>query len=171
MITTQNKKRINILTFAVICLFAAQFMTKYKANKLKKRVDALENKVVTTHYAALKDFSAIDFTLTQSIIQIESSGYSEAYNTHSGAVGLMQLRPVIYNKLCGLTKKQAFEPANNIACGTLFVRHLLRKYGGNLEKALLFYNNGYIVTNEQYAEKVLAYLEKEFDKTELTMVR
>ncbi len=168
MITVKNRRNIRILA---VCAFFAFFLVHLEVVQLHNEIKELSNKIQNVHYAALKDFSAIDFTLTQSIIQIESSGNPQAYNSNSGAVGLMQLRPIIYNKLCGLTKKEAFDPQNNVACGTLFIKHLLRKYGGNLEKALLFYNNGYIVTNEEYAEKVLAFLEKEFDKPELNVLR
>jgi len=171
MITIKNKRKIYWLSVAVGVLFIDSCVNSIKIDRLQERVANLEHKLPEIKYAPLESFFAIEPDLAKSIIQVESSGNPEAYNPNSKAVGLMQLRPVIYNKLCGLTKKEAFDPQNNVACGTLFIKHLLRKYGGNLEKALLFYNNGYIVTNEEYAEKVLAFLEKEFDKSESDVIR
>jgi soluble lytic murein transglycosylase-like protein len=93
------------------------------------------------------------------MIIIESSNNARAYNKATGAVGLMQLTPVIYKNLCGLTKEEAFEPEKNVACGSLFMAHLMKKYKGNIEKALLHYNNGYHIRNKEYGKKVLKVLD------------
>lgn len=96
-----------------------------------------------------------DEKLLNAVIKIESSYDERAFNKSSGAVGLMQLTPVIYKNLCGLTKEEAFERDRNIACGDLYLHILMKKYNGNLEKALIFYNNGYVVKNPGYANKVM----------------
>jgi len=96
------------------------------------------------------------FDILKAIIQVESGGNPNAYNKSSGACGLMQLTPIIYKNLCRLTKKEAMEPSKNIACGTLYMTHLLKIYNNNLELALLHYNSGYAKTNHAYAKKVLS---------------
>lgn len=94
----------------------------------------------------------VDPKLIDAMIFTESSGNPNVYN--KGAVGLMQLRPIIYNKFCGLTKTEAFNPEKNKECGTKFVAHLIKKYKGDTTKALLHYNNGYKIRHKEYANKV-----------------
>lgn len=104
-------------------------------------------------------------SITQAIISVESSGNPKAYNQFTGAVGLMQLTPIIYKKVCGLSKQEAFEITKNIACGSLFFKHLLTKYNNNLERSLVFYNNGYVVTHPEYYDKVISKIpKKQLDK-------
>ena len=91
--------------------------------------------------------------LIDAIIEQESNGKANAYN--KGAIGMMQLRPIIYNKFCGLTKEQAFDAELNVKCGTKFMAYLLEKYKGDTKRALLHYNNGYKIRNKQYADNVL----------------
>jgi soluble lytic murein transglycosylase-like protein len=95
------------------------------------------------------------FDLLKAMIQVESSGNPKAYNKYSGAVGLLQLTEIVYKNICGLTKQQAFNPEKNVACGALYFQYLLNKFGGNTEKALVFYNSGNSMSNSKYAKKVL----------------
>jgi len=103
-----------------------------------------------------EDNSFIDLELLNAVIIVESGHNPKAYNEITGAVGLLQLRPIVYKTICGLTKEQAFDPKINIACGSLYLKHLLIRFKGNLEKALLFYNNGEVTINEDYAKNVMA---------------
>lgn len=95
------------------------------------------------------------YDLIKAIIKVESGGNPGAYNKYSGAVGLMQLTPIVYNKICGLSKEEAFEPEKNVACGAMYIQHLLKRFGGNVEKTLMFYNGGGKMVNKSYAKKVL----------------
>jgi soluble lytic murein transglycosylase-like protein len=97
--------------------------------------------------------------ILDAIIMVESGGNEKAYNRHTGAVGLTQLTPVIYKNICGLTKDEAFKPERNIACASLFLKSLMNKYGGNLEKSLSYYNNGH-KGSKNYSTKVKNLLDK-----------
>jgi len=96
----------------------------------------------------------VEPAILKGIIQVESAGNVKAHNKKEGAVGLMQLRPIVYNKICGMSQKEAFDPTNNIACGSLYFKHLLNRFSGNLEHALHFYNSGKPLANG-YAKRVL----------------
>ena len=129
-------------------------------HKLTKRVSKLEQVVQALpaedkRVLTIERTSFIEPELLQAVITIESGNDPHAYNESSGAVGLMQLRPIVYRVICGLTKEEAFIPKYNIACGSLYLKHLLIRFDGNVEQALLFYNNGSTVVNKKYATDVL----------------
>jgi len=111
-------------------------------------IDSRQIKPLSTEYLN-------DEKLLNAVIKVESNYNEHAYNEFTGAVGLMQLTPIVYSGVCGLTKEQAFERDRNISCGDLYLHSLLKKYGGNVEKALTYYNNGHIVRNKNYAKKVM----------------
>lgn len=153
------------LTFLIFCLtFSTLGLLLLDAQKTKD-IKELEN-TITLQNKKIKGCGAISCNLTkkphkmlsralvEAVIAVESSGNPKAYNKHSGAVGLMQLTEIVYKKICGLTKAQAFEPKRNVACGTLFLNHLLYRFN-SIEKALVFYNNGHTVKNKKYYKKVI----------------
>lgn len=161
--------------FWIIFLLIAFSFQAFSIYKLDKRLSAVENKVNLRTCPAPNEFSLNNLSLinpeiTKAVIMVESSGNKNAYNKHTGAVGLLQLTPLIYKNLCGLTKKEAFEPERNIACGSLFLHTLLNKYKGNLEKALLHYNSGYAKNNYRYIEKVKTYVKKDVFKQSLRVL-
>jgi soluble lytic murein transglycosylase-like protein len=129
---------------------AAQYATDYKALELKtteltQQVEMLRQIEFNT---------LVEPAILKGIIQIESGGNAKAHNKGEGAVGLMQLRPIVYKKICGLNQKEAFDPKNNVACGSLYFNHLLKRFSGNLEHALHFYNSGKPLKNG-YADRVI----------------
>jgi soluble lytic murein transglycosylase-like protein len=158
-------------------LLGTLFVNSYSHSQDLKVQRALltQSKAIATQYAA--DYKALELKTTEltqqvemlrqiefntlvepailkGIIQIESAGKINAHNKGEGAVGLMQLRPIVYNKICGLNQKEAFDPKNNVACGSLYFKHLLDRFSGNLEHALHFYNSGKPLANG-YAKKVM----------------
>jgi soluble lytic murein transglycosylase-like protein len=77
-------------------------------------------------------------TIIKSIIEVES-GYDPMARSSKGAMGLMQLMPQTAQDL-GVA--DPWDPTENITGGTKYISWLLRKYNGDLTKALAAYNAG-----------------------------
>lgn len=102
-------------------------------------------------------------TVIKSIIEVES-GYDPLARSSKGAMGLMQLMP---GTAQDLGVGDPWDPTENITAGTKYFSWLLRKYNGNLMKALAAYNAGPAVVDayggippyqetEDYVRNVLA---------------
>lgn len=83
--------------------------------------------------------------LLRAVIRAESNFCATAVSS-KGALGLMQLHP---DTLAELAITDAFDPEQNIAGGSRYLRKMLRRFNGDLELALAAYNAG-PGTVEQY---------------------
>lgn len=88
------------------------------------------------HEAATQN--GVDERLIRAVIQVES-GFRVDAVSRAGAQGLMQLMPATAKSL-GVS--DPFDPAQNVMAGTRFLKQLLTRYDGNMEKALAAYNWG-----------------------------
>lgn len=90
---------------------------------------------IVSHYSKVHDLPP---AMVHAIIQVESN-YNPRARSRAGAMGLMQLMPRTAKHL-GV--EDAYDPVENIAAGTRYVRRLLDRYDGNWRLALAAYNAG-----------------------------
>jgi len=105
----------------------------------------------------------ISSNLLHAVIEQESGNLPCAVSS-KGAMGLMQLMPATAQTL---QVRDPFDPGQNIAAGSRFLKSLLDRYKGDLPKALAAYNAGpgrvdqagevpNIPETQNYVERILA---------------
>lgn len=80
----------------------------------------------------------VDPALVRAVIAAESAWKPDAIS-RKGAQGLMQLVP---GTAAELGVSDTFDPVQNVDGGVRYLRKLLERYGGDLDRALAAYNAG-----------------------------
>lgn len=94
------------------------------------KLDQMVQKVAERH--------RLDPALVRAVVLAESGGNPQA-RSRKGALGLMQLIPATAQRY-GVNN--AFDPAQNLDGGAHYLRDLLDRYNGDVEKSLAAYNAG-----------------------------
>ena len=84
------------------------------------------------------DDHGLDPRLVAAVVQVESA-FDHFAVSPKGAIGLMQLMPAT---AAGLAVDDPYDADQNLRGGTVYLRRLLDRYGGDLERALAAYNAG-----------------------------
>lgn len=125
-------------------------------NELARARDQLERARTVIHYSTRYQVSAdlatliyesalkegVDPELGFRLVYVESRFNPRAVSS-AGAIGLAQVMPStarIYTP--GVTRDDLFDGTVNLRIGFRYLRHLLERYEGNLQLALLAYNRG-----------------------------
>ena len=85
----------------------------------------------------------LDPALVHAVVNVESS-YDPTARSSKGAMGLMQLMPATARSL---QVDNPYDPEENLRGGTTYLRRLLDRFGGDLERALAGYHAGPAVVN------------------------
>jgi len=80
----------------------------------------------------------VDPALVKAVISTES-GWNPQAVSRKGAVGLMQLIPETAQRYGG---GNLYDPAQNVEAGTTYLKALLDRYNGDIDKSLAAYNAG-----------------------------
>lgn len=106
--------------------------------------------VATREVAAPRDYAAlIEETayresvppyLLAAVARVESNFDARAIS-HKGAIGLMQVMPDTAKRF-GFDARRLHDPVHNVAAGATYLRWLLERYDGDLDRVLAAYNAG-----------------------------
>jgi soluble lytic murein transglycosylase-like protein len=110
------------------------------------------SKIVNIAYNKSKVFG-FQPNLVLAIMQVESAFNPLALST-AGAYGLMQIRYAVWKDELKIDKSKIFNIEYNIELGLQILKQYYDLTGGNLERALFLYNNGYKYQNTGYSAKV-----------------
>lgn len=101
--------------------------------------------------------NGIEPELFHALVMVESSFNPKAINKTARikSYGLAQLTIDTAQHHCKLSKKEIMDPTKNLFCGAKVLRYQLRRYKGDVDKALSAYNAGtYTKYNAIYAIKI-----------------
>jgi len=104
----------------------------------QNRYRVLSRAEIDKYVEELASKHKVDPALIRAVIMAES-GYNPTATSRKGAQGLMQLMPGTAQQL-GV--RDAYNPKQNLEAGVRYLRALLDKYDGDLDKALAAYNSG-----------------------------
>lgn len=105
--------------------------------------------------------NGIDPYLVTSIIHRESYFDKKAQSWGSNseqpiAQGLMQVNTNVWRKYFNIDDNKIFDPYYNLDIGCKILKIYMEESNGNLNKALLLYNNGYDIRNWKYPDRIMS---------------
>ncbi|HEY8320642.1 MAG TPA: lytic transglycosylase domain-containing protein [Candidatus Baltobacteraceae bacterium] len=100
--------------------------------------NALTSAQIDTLVAGAATSQRLPAGLIRAVLMSESAGNPSAVSS-AGAEGLMQVMPGVAAG-CGIS--DPFDPQQNVACGSRYLRGLLARYHGDVTLAVAAYNAG-----------------------------
>jgi len=122
-------RRVPVLLLVIVGL-AAPTWAQQPHNDVSPEEDNIAEieQLIETHARA----QSLDPELVRAVVTVESS-YDPAALSRKGAMGLMQLMPAT---AAALEVDDPYDPEENLRGGTLYLRRMLDRFGGDLELAL-----------------------------------
>jgi hypothetical protein len=114
-------------------LSLTQFIAGYN-----RRLSAAQAQLMAEAILGISQNWGVDYRLITAVVAVESSFRSDAIPS-SGAIGLGQLKPATA-KWLGVSNP--FDPLENLAGTTKYIRFLLDRYPGNLDASVAAYFQG-----------------------------
>jgi soluble lytic murein transglycosylase-like protein len=110
------------------------------------------------HIIEQAEAHGIDPAIILAMIYKESSYRADNVGDNGNSFGLMQIQPRWHSgRMERLGCDDLFDPFQNVTVGIDFLAEMLNRYDGNIEKALVAYNQGsYKGTVTKYAKAILA---------------
>jgi soluble lytic murein transglycosylase-like protein len=100
-------------------------------------------------------------------MMFQESSFDERVVSSHGAIGLMQLMPSTAKDVFGVSKSELYDPETNIMLGVQYLAQLREGYAGDLQKAIIAYNQGVTNVNKgKYTTKYYLKVKKHYDKVE-----
>lgn len=112
--------------------------TLYMQEKPKPCLRPIDNRGLEKTIRQAAKTNGIEPRLIRGIIEVESNFIPTALSS-KGAIGLMQLLP---DTAAEMGVADPWDPVENIRAGTRYIARLLKRYDGDLVKALAAYNAG-----------------------------
>ena len=126
---------------------------KFKANALKNRYPNFD-KITNIVYRKSIEYG-FKPELILALIKVESD-FDQYAISSAGAYGLMQINYSVWKNHFKIDPNKLFDIEYNIDLGLKILKYYYDESGGNLDKALFRYNNGYLYKNKSYVKKVVS---------------
>ncbi|MCP4148868.1 MAG: lytic transglycosylase domain-containing protein [bacterium] len=124
---------------------------EYKVNAFTKRFSSFAQILDSVYHKSIQ--YGFQPELVLSIVQVESN-YNPNAVSYVGACGLMQVNLPVWRKELAIDEKRIFDVDYNVDLGLRILKHYYDETGGNINRALHLYNNGYLHNNTGYLVKV-----------------
>ena len=163
-----HKKKIGAVAFAALlgltsCWLVSRGMDRERIFSLLqregKKLDLITRLEVTEHVLWLADRYGMDPMLILAVMKVESHFDPKALSNRD-ARGLMQVRPIVVREVAlelGISPSDAGKLLTshhfNTRVGVHYLAGLIRKFGGDIRKALMAYNAGPTLITRLYRKR------------------